>query len=78
MRALYLFINGLASSNAERHRDRDRPWDEEADGGLTPIRPGAFARWMSARDASGEPASGGRAGLAGRAGHARPPRPMCP
>lgn len=51
MRALYLFINGLASSNADRPRDRDLAWDHGDDVGLTPIRPGAFARWMTARDA---------------------------
>lgn len=59
MRALYLFINGLASSNADRRRDRDVPWDEGTDAGLTPIRPGAFARWMTARDASTTPPGAG-------------------
>lgn len=55
LRALYLFINGLASSNTGRPRDRGAPWDDGADAGLIPIRPGAFARWMAARDASTAP-----------------------
>lgn len=55
MRALYLFINGLASSHPERRGDRGVSWDDGADAGLVPIRPGAFARWMTARDASTGP-----------------------
>lgn len=59
MRALYLFINGLASSNAERPSPRGAPWADGADHELVPIRPGAFARWMTARDASSAPAGQG-------------------
>lgn len=62
MRALYLFINGLASSSSERRSAGGVAWVEEGDAGLTPIRPGAFARWMTARDASAGPGQG----IAGR------------
>lgn len=55
MRALYLFINGLASSNREHGSGRGEAWAADPDGGLAPIRPGAFARWMTARDASSGP-----------------------
>jgi len=55
MRALYLFINGLASSNPERRADRGVSCTGVPDDELVPIRPGAFARWMTARDASSAP-----------------------
>jgi len=55
MRALYLFINGLASSNPERRADRVGSWASGPDAELVPIRPGAFGRWMTARDASSGP-----------------------
>lgn len=66
MRALYLFINGLASSNPERRGDRRVSWADAADGELVPIRPGAFARWMTARDASSGPGGSATAATSGR------------
>ncbi|MGK2850560.1 MAG: hypothetical protein ACSLFN_06605 [Candidatus Limnocylindrales bacterium] len=66
MRALYLFINGLASSNTERPGDRSVRWADGPDGELVPIRPGAFARWMMARDASSGPGGSATAAAPGR------------
>lgn len=60
MRALYLFINELASST-RTHATSAQPGNPRStvdDGELAPIQRGAFARWAAARD-TGQPATNG-------------------
>ena len=61
MRSLYLFLGEILTN--ERRSGPGGPWSATADQELRPISPGAFARWMQARDQAGSmpvPGSGPR------------------